>query len=46
MIDLMVKMIGNMPMEEIKDKNLLILKGKHKIPNSISGVLGQLKYKR
>jgi len=46
MIEVIRKMVAYLPIEEIKDKDILLLKGMYKIPTSIGDVKRQLKFKR
>jgi hypothetical protein len=46
MIEVIRKMVEYLPIEEIKDKDILLMKGMYKIPQSIGDVKNQLKYKR
>ena len=46
MIELIRKMVAYIPLEEIRDNDILLLKGVYKIPKTMKDVKTQLKYKK
>ena len=44
MIEILKKLLSVIPIEEIKDKEVLILKGLYKIPTNISDIKNQIKF--
>jgi hypothetical protein len=44
MIEILKKLLSVVPIEEIKDKEVLILKGLYKIPISIGDIKNQIKF--